>query len=319
MAMEFADLSVEIGHLYISELELPAGATGLTDPARELISRRIDAGYAAVVSTIQKYQGRKKPKRVSTAVLIDDYFMPDNLRIDREEIADCVKKSCEDSHIPLDYIVYESALADSVEMLHGRLMPFPKPCSGSEGLDTGGETRWLSNGQLGRDPGGSPRTRIQGLVITPSTEDEDTTRLKSFGARSGQHSLHLDIELYRGENDSRKWACPILAAWWQLVRLGMFRDSDGNSCLPTDTDIVRDGCDAFFAKRTLTALSPEFLGIEAAVRTILEQVSVPPRWIKSLQDDKDEPEADEHLSRIAYTFVADRFHPDGLRESDKWS
>ena len=313
--IKFSDLSVEIGHLYVSELQLSANATSLSDSACELINLRIDSGYAAVLSTINKYRDHRKS--VSTVILIDDYFLPQTARITREEIANQIQESCQRSSIPLDYIVYESALADDVAMLHGRLMPFPSDGAGSSKDNASGMSQWLSNGQFGRGTKPVSTSPRLGRGATRRNQVEDKTHLEALGARAGYHSLHIDIELYKDERDKRKWACPILAAWWQLVRLGMLRDSEGNPCYPGDTvKITADH--PLFAKRTLTALSPEFLAIEAAVRTILAQVSVPEQWLKQLREGKDRPRADEHLSRIAYAFVADQFHPIGLRESDQW-
>lgn len=314
--MKFAQLSVELGHLYISALGLEKNATKLSDFAREAINRRIDRTYAAVAPIVKRY--RDAGKMVSTTILIDDYFMDPHLTAIKQQISGYVRTSCEEAEIPLDYIVYESALAVDVDRLYKRLIEFPKYGSGSAGRDTDPTMQWLDNGQPGRAVQTVAMDARLGLGADRDASDPVDRLGTAYGVRGGKHSLHVDVELYSDAPSGRIWSCPILAAWWQLVRLGMLRDSDGNPRLPPDTVPISSNS-ALCAKRTLTALSPEFLEIEAAVRAILTQANIPEMWLSGLREGIETPKHDEHLTRIGYTFLHDDFHVHDLRSSALWT
>ena len=101
-----------------------------------------------------------------------------------------------------------------------------------------------------------------------------------------RHSIFVDVELWDEEDGHRTWSCPMLAAVWQLMRLGLLRDHgrpvvvpqdwpdplfpDNWDDLPAVTRLNR-GAAAFAAYTTLSVLSPRFLPVELAVRTILSQ------------------------------------------------
>ena len=309
--MKFADLSIEIGHFYMSELQKELHADRTASEVRELVGRRMDAGFAAVAPIVKRYEQHKK--QVSVVVLIDDYFWTKKYELSREDIADKVVQYSAEKSIPLDFVVYESALAESVEMMFNRIVPFPIGGAGSRQVDGVDRSQWLSNGQAGRKLVRSSKTPRLGMSVTADGPDETVVK------RPRPHSLHIDVEMYADdENGKRKWACPVLAAWWQLVRLGMLRDNDGNASYPSDTIVINDER-KLVAMRTLTALSPDFLEIEAAVRTILCQVSIPQLWQDQLRDGPRMPEPDEHLSRMGYVFISDNFHPHGLSGSDSWT
>ena len=101
-----------------------------------------------------------------------------------------------------------------------------------------------------------------------------------------RHSIFVDVELWDEEDGHRTWSCPMLAAVWQLLRLGLLRDQGRPVSTPQDwTDpLFPDSWDdlppvtrlnpratAFAAYTTLSVLSPRFLPVELAVRTILSQ------------------------------------------------
>ena len=279
--------------------------------SEKLVGRRMDAGFAAVAPIVKRYEQHKK--QVSVVVLIDDYFWTKKYELSREDIADEVVQYSAEKSIPLDFVVYESALAESVEMMFSRIAPFPIVGAGSRQVDSVDRSQWLSNGQAGRKLARSTTSPRLGMSRTADGPDETLVE------RPRPHSLHIDVEMYADdEDDQRKWACPVLAAWWQLVRLGMLRDNEGNASYPSDTKVISDH-GKLFAKRTLTALSPDFLEIEAAVRTILCQVNIPQMWQDQLRDGKPIPKSDEHLSRMSYIFIPDGFHPHGLSEPGSWT
>jgi hypothetical protein len=100
-----------------------------------------------------------------------------------------------------------------------------------------------------------------------------------------RHSIFVDVELWDEHDGDRTWSCPMLAAVWQLIRLGLLRDHGRPVLIPQDlpgtlpdswdemppiTRLNR-GAAAFAAYTTLSALSPRFLPVELAVRTILGQ------------------------------------------------
>ena len=305
--MRVADLSVELGHFYMSDLQHIQGnspSSETEDRIRTFLGKRIDVGYAALHPIVSKYW--EQEKTVSLSVMIDDYFWTASNNLTRKDVADYVLNHCERTGIPLNFIVYESSLADSVEVMVHRIVERAHPGSGSQRRDRSEQIRWLSNGQMGRDVAPLSENRGFGIAMP------ETPSKAAYTEKTRSHSLHIDVELFdtpqKGEGLLKQWACPVLAAWWQLIRLGMLRDVKNNPSCPDDTVVINDEY-TLFAKRTLTALSPDFLEIEAGVRTILSQVSIPEDWYAHLQDGPTRPEPDEHLSRIGYIFVADTFDP----------
>ena len=321
---DFADLSIEVGHLYLRDL------ARLDDSKwRDFVRSRILSGLASVAPTIKRYYRHKRS--VSIVVLIDDYFSDDGSSPDRNDVASAVQEVADDVQqrldskfrnrhswrrpLSIDYISFESSLASSVDRLYNRIF-LSDEVSGS----------WLSNGQDGR-PSSSER---HGALIGISD-------IETVGREKGQtgrpHAIHVDVELFsepskvRNDLVQRIWSCPILAAWWQLVRLGIFRDEAGLPEMPEGTialDMSKEvsksnSCPPFFGKRTLTVLSPEFLEVEMAVRTILGRVRLIDGERRDLRVDKRLPSAAEHLNRIAYVLVPDGVHPYSLDVSTKGS
>ena len=302
--MSFSDLSVEIGHFYISQLQKRIDTdNGSMNSVRDFIAQRMTVGLDAVAPIVKKYEDHKK--NVTMVALIDDYFWNSRTELSRDDVAEVLIDYGRRASIPLDFVVFESALADTVPTMINRIVPFAVLDAGSSEIDSKDRARWLSNGQPGRHHLPDEQEQEHRLGMQPLVANYRRT----FIERPRPHSLHIDIEMYLDESDgNRKWACPVLAAWWQLIRLGMLRDHAGESCVPKDTIDVGSRR-SFFAKRTLTALTPDFLEIEAAVRTILSQVSIPPIWLKELRGKGEAPKPDEHLTRMSYIFVDDNFQP----------
>jgi len=100
-----------------------------------------------------------------------------------------------------------------------------------------------------------------------------------------RHSIFVDIELWDERDGERIWSCSMLATVWQLIRLGLLRENGRPVLVPQDREqpwpdswaemppITRLNGDAaaFAAYTTLSVLSPRFLPVELAVRTILSQ------------------------------------------------
>lgn len=121
-----------------------------------------------------------------------------------------------------------------------------------------------------------------------------------FGV-AGQHRISLEVELY--DDSDRPWACPTLAAWWQLVRLGALEFLEGVDA-PTGTERLTEGL-PFGARRSLTVLSPEFLEVEHAVRTILTQVHMEDEFLQWLTRDRSGRARVALPSRVTSLAIAD--------------
>lgn len=294
----FADLSLEFAHLYLRHVtEESAFAAAVTAKrwVEPLINRYTSGGLS-----------------VTKTVMVDDYFTRETEVV--EEKTRLILDACERAEIEPDYVVFEGACAETVERMMARLVPEPRRGDGSaEGADRTLREEWLSNGSPGR--AAEPAEHESSLLSTrlPETSAE-APRPPARGAASGPHALHLDIELFRVVRGEHLYGCPTLAAWWQLIRLGMLREQNGAPTVPART-VVRNPDVPFAAQRTLTVLSPRFIEVEHAVRTILGQVNPPPEWLANLRLGRDEPEPGEALKRIAYLFVPEGYDPPRLAAS----
>jgi hypothetical protein len=172
------------------------------------------------------------------------------------------------------------------------------------------ETGWLSNGQ--RSPGTS---RGEAMAKRAAWEPPRETARR-------RHSIFVDVELWDGHDEQRTWSCPMLAAVWQLTRLGLLRDRGRAVLAPADWTgtrfpdtwdalppvvRLRPGAAAFAAYTTLSVLSPRFLPVELAVRTILGQFACDGDILKdtarrATRDAMSLP--DELVDRIRYVFAA---------------
>jgi len=137
------------------------------------------------------------------------------------------------------------------------------------------------------------------------------------------HSIYMDVELWHEQKGERIWSCAYLAAVWQLLRLGMLRDQGRpltqpetwkNERYPDDWSglppVIRVAPRAqpFHAFRTCTILGTRFLQTEAAVRMILEHVSIDPavRELTARRAFEDGTELPSELvMRMSYVFTDD--------------
>ena len=180
--------------------------------------------------------------------------------------------------LEIDYLARESACADAdsvspAYLTLGRLVTEPVPGT------TGGrppltETGWLTNGQ--RSPSTSRGEAMARRAVWQPPQESARRR----------HSIFVDVELWDEEDSQRTWSCAMLAAVWQLLRLGLLRDRGRPVTTPADwmdrpfpdhwaelPPVLRlnPRAAAFAAYTTLSVLSPRFLPVELAVRTILSQ------------------------------------------------
>ena len=265
-SLPLSHVSVELGHLYMEDLI--SGESALRDM------------FAAVAPWVRAAESPraigcgKQPVRISTCFLVDDYFVRFS---SPAEAIPMVVSAAESEGLRIDYLARESACAQSrdsrpAQLVLGRLVTEPVPGT------TGGrppltETGWLTNGQR------SPNTSRGEAMAKRSTWQPPRESARR------RHSIFVDVELWDDREGRRTWSCPMLAAVWQLIRLGLLRDQGRPVLIPQDwtgpwpdswdemppiTRLNR-GAAAFTAYTTLSALSPRFLPVELAVRTILSQ------------------------------------------------
>jgi hypothetical protein len=266
-SVPLSHVSVEVGHLYMEDLA-----------AGESAVRRAFAAAAPWVRAARTPQAagcEKKSVRLSTCFLIDDYFSRFS---SPAEVIPMVLAAAKREDLEIDYLARESVCAGAdgispASLTLGSLVTEPAPGT------TGGrppltETGWLTNGQ--RSPGTSRGEAMARRA--PWQPPRESARRR--------HSIFIDVELWDEHDGQRTWSCPMLAAVWQLMRLGLLRDQGRPVVTPLDwTDpIFPDRWDdlppvirlnpratAFAGYTTLSVLSPRFLPVELAVRTILSQ------------------------------------------------
>ena len=302
-SVPLSHLSVELGHLYMEDY--------LAGPARleELFAEAAPWAEAAARTA---RAGRTKA-RVSTCFLVDDYFSdlhpPD-------EILPALTSAAERAGVTIDYLARESACASALgpagkvspaELLVSRLVTEP-PAGTTGARPSPVESGWLSNGQ--RSPS----------VVDASAMDVGQAWTPPVQNAARRHSIFVDVELWDGKGANRVWSCPLLAAVWQLLRLRLMRHQGEPLVepVPAPANLPASWADLppvvrlnpraapFCAYGTTTILSPRFLPVELAVRTILGQVWHDPAVTQQLAERaRGEGLAlpAEVLDRITYAFA----------------
>jgi hypothetical protein len=270
-AVPYAHLSIELGHLYMEDLQ--RGTEFLRSHFRR-IAPWVDAARRSCVDSLA---GRTE--RISTCFLVDDYFTrlsPPCVVIPQ------LQDAAAEVGLRIDYLARESGCAHAgdvplAELVAGRLVAEPP-------LDTNGsrpppaESGWLSNGERSKSDGAVEAMR----TVRPWTPPRETAAIR--------HSTYVDVELWDDDGGRRTWSCPFLAAVWQLLRLGLLRNNGKpvvSPCRwvgdwPADWDVLpavvrlNPAADSFYAYRSFSVLAGRFLPVEHAVRVILSQVAVDP-------------------------------------------
>lgn len=265
-SVPLSHVSVELGHLYMEDMA--GGQPALRDMFAAV------APWARVAAAPQAVGRAREPVRMSTCFLIDDYF---GRFSSPAEVMPMVLSAAESEGLRIDYLARESACAQEGDgspaaLVLARLVT--EPVSGTTGARPPlTETGWLTNGAR------SPSTS-RGEAMAR----RDPWQPPRESARR-RHSIFVDVELWDSRDGRRTWSCPMLAAVWQLVRLGLLRDQGRPVLLPRDwtgtwpdtwdeiPPITRLNPDAaaFTAYTTVSLLSPRFLPVEFAVRTIISQ------------------------------------------------
>jgi hypothetical protein len=264
-------LSIEVGHLYIEDFqagperieEVLRSAAPWERRARDEVSEAVSPGVA----------------RVSTCLLIDDYFAPEGSpRI----VVPQIVAAADAAGLKIDYLAREAACAvagevDLARLVLGRIVTDPPRGERGRRPDVF-SSGWLCNGERSADPTDVVAMRRVGSAWRPPVEN---------GAK--RHSIFVDVQLWSEDDGVRTWSCPYLASVWQLLRLGQLRHlgdpvvrpevwsepdyPERWQDLPPVTQLTRRAA-PFSAFRTFSVLDARYLPIEAAVRTILSQVDV---------------------------------------------
>lgn len=255
-------LSIELPHFYISQFsEKP-----------DIIEKGLAASKIFLDPIVAILE--KKKKNYSTVCLVDDYFVRKGQENEIEKFIQSYRNACEKLSIRLDYIVFEGQCSKSVKNFPP-ILPEPNQGAGSRGgpytNQLSDNKDWLSNGDVFRDKYIDVNQGFGANFLSNELSDIKPHK---------EHALFLDVQLSKpGESknlaylneEKLVYSCPFLAAWWQLIRLGMHSDEDGNFLIP-ENSWQRDGAHPMTAERTLTFVAPDFLPVEHAVNCILNNV-----------------------------------------------
>jgi hypothetical protein len=298
----YSHVSIELDHLYMEDFARDRAHL------RNRIAQ-IAPWYHTAVKTFES-RGLKSRPRISTCFLVDDYFT--ELKSPAELIP-MLLEAAEDVGISVDYVARESgcAVADGVDvarMVAGRLVSIP--VEGTNGSRPPvAESGWLSNGQR------SPMETAEAL--------REHGWMPPVEAEVRNHSIFVDVQLWSEKtNGDRLWSCPMLAAVWQLARLGLLRHHGRTVTeprpLPTElphewsamppVSQVKPSADPFHGYQTLSLLDDRFLSIEHAVRVILNQVAQDGEVMQRIEQralKEGMRIAEDVTGRIAYLFMTD--------------
>ncbi|MET7769693.1 SCO2522 family protein [Nocardia sp. NPDC005366] len=278
-SVPLSHLSIEVGHFSMREL------TSGVDRIRAQF-RRVAPMVEALTTRAENEFGPRA--RVSTCFLIDDYSHGDTRPADVLEDVLTVAREC---GLTIDYLAREAGcwevpevVRDAVvltprielaEMVRGRIVAEPEPGDNGRRPPTS-VSGWLCNGK--RAAGGD-----SGQAMHP---DEPYEPPKEFGSR--EHSIFLDVELWRRAEGVMMWSAPYLSAIWQLLRLGVLRYEgrpvvepqlctvggpwpEGWSEMPAVLQLD-SRAQPFTAYHSFSILPLRSLGVEAAVRMILDHI-----------------------------------------------
>lgn len=297
-AVALSQLSVELGHLYMDDFK--AGPARLHEQFM-----RVRPWVRTAVEALATSDAR-----VSTCFLIDDYF---TRFASPREVVQMLVEAAGGTGLEIDYVARESgcAVAGSVDLaglVQQRLVAEP-PVGTNGSRPPVARSGWLSNGER------SPSERPADAMAAPRPWRPPRQSAVQ------NHSIFVDIELWSETPAGRLWSCPFLAAVWQLQRLGVLRyrgEPIAEPQLMAPADLPEDWtamppvvqltgrAAPFRAYRTFSALDGRFLPIEAAVRTILGQVSVDravDAQVRERAARERLPLPDELVDRVRYAFL----------------
>ena len=274
-----ADVSVEYAHLYLRGLD------------EDAVRRSVRAARTWLSPLVAEMESRGR--RVSKVVMLDDYFTQDEDVV--RDAHDLLLRVCAEEGMSPDWVARESLLATSADQLLEALVRPPEFGDGSRRPQERLHESWLSNGQPRRDAVDAD----DDLMVTladPVLTSQPQERTAPSRVTPANHAIHLDVEMHKTGRRGTSYSCPLLAAWWQLARLGLH--APPGLVVPVE----RRGI-PFAAKRTITVLDARFIEVEHAVRTILDHVELSDQWVSRLTLRGEDVGVRGHLDRLAYLFV----------------
>jgi hypothetical protein len=267
-SVALSHLSIELGHLYMEDFQEGP------ERVREHFRQVAPWARTAVEQTTTDLAGRTP--RISTCFLIDDYFTHFSTP---REIVSMLLDAAESTGLQIDYVGRESgcAAADGIDvatLVRQHLVDEP-PEGANGGRPATTVSGWLTNGER------SPLMTKSAMAAPPQWTPPRQSAVRN-------HSIFVDVELWRDEPGGRLWSCPFLASVWQLQRLGLLRHQGLPIAEPKPMPVgelpdewasmppivqLNAQAHAMRAYRTFTPLDSRFLPVELAVRTILGQVA----------------------------------------------
>jgi hypothetical protein len=308
-------LSIEVGHLYADDLARP-------DTLREEMASAA-AWVHGTTEALAKRLGGRRP-RVSTCYLVDDYFHQDLPA--PEKLIEVIGQAADEAGLRIDYLARESSCAhmgslDLAGLVADRIVFEPPPGTNGSRPPVS-RSGWLCNGV----PSPKPSRIAMGVPDQWKPPSQNSKR---------EHSVFLDVELWNETPKGRRWSCPMLAAVWQLLRLGVLRNQGKRIGVPAPVDAVvpdEHGHDPvpqaggrfpetwaamppilqleatafpFPAYRTVSVLSADFLEVEHAVRVICGAVRPDAGAVDSIRKSAEREGMalpDELVDRLSYIF-----------------
>ena len=279
-------LSLEVGHFYMEDLQRGG----------QQVREQFDRIAPMVAAFTAAARARDPEARVSTCFLIDDYFRHDTAP---EGIISTLLDAADHAGLAIDYLAREAGCCEVpthrdaavsgesirlAELVAARIVEEPDRNTTGRRPPTA-QSGWLCNGRRSSD-----EEPVQAMRLEPYRHAEQ------FGRRN--HSIFLDVELWRKRTETvngstevhTQWSCPFLAAIWQLLRLGMLR-TEGAPVVRPVLWRAEDGwpgdwwempaviqlnpkAQPFAAYRALSILPEQYLGIEHAVRMIIDHLDL---------------------------------------------
>ncbi|WP_327142880.1 SCO2522 family protein [Nocardia sp. NBC_01327] len=279
-------VSIEAGHFYMDDL-----VNGVD---------RIKAQLRRVAPLVEAHTQAARLEfgpgaRVSTCFLVDDYFRHDT---DPRTILEKLLQAATECGVRIDYLAREAGCAEVpvfidgeavgepirlAEMMAARIVPEPEDLGATGRRPATTSSGWLCNGRRS-----SEHDAAQAMRVAPYRPPVE------FAARN--HSIFLDVQLWSRYTEQvsgaaverTQWSCPFLASIWQLLRLGMIRHDGAVVAkpqawadpwpadwwkMPTVVQL-NPAAAPFAAYRTLSVLPHSYLGIEHAVRVILDHLQL---------------------------------------------
>ncbi|HEX5375529.1 MAG TPA: hypothetical protein VFW48_05155, partial [Solirubrobacterales bacterium] len=281
------DVSIEVMHVYRTESAPAALARHAEREARWV---------EAIAASLDRHQ-----RSWSVCMLVDDT----DPRSDGDELEGRLRDAWLATGLPLDHLVRETECAASIGRMVDRFTgEVDLGLAGALGtavrlppVDVLAErARWLANGE----PGRPSTTRLSAAELNEEPGEARIVPVRVTGSRA--HGIPLDVELWStAAHGEQVWSCPMLAAWWQLLRLG----APHLDRVPLAKPVAGGRPLPLHGRSSLTLLPPSLLEVEHAVRTILERVVVPAFWLSPEVDGGPAPNAAGHLDRIGYVFTND--------------